>query len=1095
MRSDNPFQPPPQQQYHQKFRTSTLSEVSSPTATITIWTHQDPRTGHRFILWRDIQLVFKNAQYIKNGDALVSFVTDEDFEEISYHPGIILDVVVDHDPEQAQSDSTEPTMIPSQESFSTTTTLNEGEADSIAEDMNRISLSPPMSHQHKPQDPATTTVPEGFVKACFRKLDIEIDNNRVFRAEVALEMMHNRVFREEMTEGVQQVNSRLTIIQKRVESLIRQTYELHEYPIPRLFIVLPKIAIRRRDKLTAKPYMKQFRLFFLCECGEHTKTEGSKIPHEIHLAKHEGYDLDRATEFFEKYGSYVVTIMEMIKFGCSVAGIVVPALVQFKLAERINSVQKNMEFSSSSAGVVVDDMIKYIQDQQNAANNDTLGKSKAKGEEEEDRYGLDRLEVLEGADLRLLESYLRIKDEGRALGNLFRMVTPEGHVKWVCMNHYRENYRTSVMQHLRDTVDANNGSYSEAFGKIQIKLLNALVARQFYEAIVKARGVQELDVTLNWDATLDDLRTFASAVAAASIVNLTIDGRSFKGPSRDFMNSGRRFDPLLQLMFNGRIQSLRIDHCREFYQRIGYPSIVASPLLRVLHLDSMLTPKDKAAFAIFKKILDKSPLLMELTVRSDDFVVVLDTITSSYPNHKLEILHLKSLHLAVSIQFSQGKIQNVKADMRDLNELFGQLQFTTKGILTALRVKCTRIDQSFKVEKVLEHNPNLTDIEVAGEAGVFNEVINIVTKARNVVNSRGFTTSLRQLRLETYNSDNTDGHQGEHNDKVTMTVDFADHSTDVSSSSANVEMRSNLLTDLLEHQGSCIQNLSTNRAFDDRHAAALHKSTESRCSIKTLKLDLTSLTATGLDSVDTIIERSKDLENLVMEFQDLYDRRQQAKAVRSLILHGNLLYGLTLRGHQDALWLVEIGTALPNRSYLSKLQSLRVTCQSTSIPDACATWLAAMLQAPPNLFSTGSSSSHSSTSPTSSRRMSSWSSLREIRIECMTLSSENWALIIRAIDFSALESLNFESSNFEFDQLALLVECIPDHDEIDVPLKALYVKNTSLRSCNISTDLSKDSYTNQESPLKTIEDLQELESKFEEKAPMAQIMGLWPQQS
>ncbi|KAF9364928.1 hypothetical protein BGX34_012035 [Mortierella sp. NVP85] len=1083
-------------EYSQKFRLFTYPGLSSSDE-IAIDTRQDPKTGQRFVLWRDIQLVFRNAQYIRKGGALVSFMTDEDFEDliphrIIYHPGITLDVVVVDSEQPQASSSSNSTSITTPTTTTTASSLYDQRTESITTSVDQLSIATSSLHTTSQGQPEV--MPVEYVKACFQRLDDEMDSNRTFRAEVGIEILQNRVFRAEMIDSVQQVNSRLAILQKRIESLITQTYELHEYPIPRLFIVLPKQATRRRDKLaTRRPFVQHFRLYFLCECGEHTRTEGSKISHEIHLAKHEGYDLDRPTEFFEKYGSYVLTILEMIKFGCSVAGIVVPALGHLKLGDGINQLQKSLDLSQPTAGALVDDMIKFIQDQQNNEDNngDTPPDKPSKNEE---RHGLNRAEVLEGADLRRLESYLNIKDEGRALGNLYRIITPEGHVKWVCVNHYRENYRASVMQQLRDVVHANHGIFSEEFGRIHIQLSTAVVAKQFYEAMVKARGVQELDVKLGWDVTLDDLRTFASAITNASIVNLTINGQSFKGPSRDFINSGRRFDPILLLMFNGRIQSLRVDHCDEFYQRIGSPSTTTSPTLRVLHLDPKLISKDKAPLLVLRKILDKSPLLTDLTVRSDDIAVILDTITKHCPNHKLERLCLKFLGSAVNLQYSQGVIQSVKADVRRMDEITSQMNFVKKGILTAFRVKNVLVGHIQLIKGVLRFNKHLFEIELLGQARMFNELINEVTKARNDIKTEGSATALRQLRLQTDDSSSTDG-QEENHDKVTMTVDFCDHSVDVNSS-ANVEMRSSLLTDLFEHRGSCIQNLSTNRTFDDRHAAALDKSTASQCSIKTLKLDLTSLTSAGLDSVDTIIERSKDLENLVMEFQDLADRTQQAKVMRSLILHGNLLYGLTLRGHQDALWLVEIGNALPNRSYLSKLKSLQVMCQSANIPNSCASWLAAMLQAPPKLSSSfaspspSPSPSSSSTpvtpiSPISSRKMCSWTSLTEVRIEYMVFSPKNWALIITAIDFSALELLSFEYSNFGLEQLTLLVQCIPDHDEVDVPLQALYVKNTPLYHNHKASPENP-----QEN--KTLEDLQELEAKFEEKAPLAHIKDLWP---
>ncbi|KAG0221088.1 hypothetical protein BGX31_010196 [Mortierella sp. GBA43] len=70
----------------------------------------------------------------------------------------------------------------------------------------------------------------------------------------------------------------------RVQALVAQTFELYEYSIPRLFVVL------LQDTSSQDPtnlFSNKFRLYFLCECGGHTKLTDPKVPHDIHLAKHE----------------------------------------------------------------------------------------------------------------------------------------------------------------------------------------------------------------------------------------------------------------------------------------------------------------------------------------------------------------------------------------------------------------------------------------------------------------------------------------------------------------------------------------------------------------------------------------------------------------------------------------------------------------------------------------------------------------------------------------------------------------------------------------------------------------------------------------
>lgn len=87
---------------------------------------------------------------------------------------------------------------------------------------------------------------------------------------------------------------------------------------------LPKV-MRHRDRIL-KPFVQQFRSYILCEYGDHTTSENSNTQFEIHLVKHEGYDLDKPTEFFEKYGPYVLTQMYMDKYVTMATGSIAPTL-------------------------------------------------------------------------------------------------------------------------------------------------------------------------------------------------------------------------------------------------------------------------------------------------------------------------------------------------------------------------------------------------------------------------------------------------------------------------------------------------------------------------------------------------------------------------------------------------------------------------------------------------------------------------------------------------------------------------------------------------------------------------------------------------
>ncbi|KAF9086697.1 hypothetical protein BGX29_001281, partial [Mortierella sp. GBA35] len=77
---------------------------------------------------------------------------------------------------------------------------------------------------------------------------------------------------EEMYRMQQQTIDRLIVAQQRIEAVLVQTYELHEYPIPRLFVILPD-SYETWDLRSL--LLERFRLYFLCECGEECRAGSS----------------------------------------------------------------------------------------------------------------------------------------------------------------------------------------------------------------------------------------------------------------------------------------------------------------------------------------------------------------------------------------------------------------------------------------------------------------------------------------------------------------------------------------------------------------------------------------------------------------------------------------------------------------------------------------------------------------------------------------------------------------------------------------------------------------------------------------------------
>ncbi|KAK3815354.1 MAG: hypothetical protein J3Q66DRAFT_370682 [Benniella sp.] len=85
----------------QAFRARLSSE------TTLIPTRHDNKSGQHIVLWKDVQRCFKDAEYVRDGQEMVLFLTDDEFEDIiplriSHYPGVVLEVVATRD---SQDDS------------------------------------------------------------------------------------------------------------------------------------------------------------------------------------------------------------------------------------------------------------------------------------------------------------------------------------------------------------------------------------------------------------------------------------------------------------------------------------------------------------------------------------------------------------------------------------------------------------------------------------------------------------------------------------------------------------------------------------------------------------------------------------------------------------------------------------------------------------------------------------------------------------------------------------------------------------------------------------------------------------------------------
>ncbi|KAG0221383.1 hypothetical protein BGX31_009934 [Mortierella sp. GBA43] len=827
-------------------------------------------------------------------------------------------------------------------------------------------------------------------------------------------------------------------------AILRQTYELYKHPLPRLFIVLPKTR-----QFSEKPLADDFRLYFLCECGTHTLPENCSTPHEIHLAKHEGYELEEPTKFFEEYGTYLLAMMYMVKCGINAAGMIVPVLAKLDIADDVVENLKDTDHLRKHAKLLVDATIDYLHELENDIEPGT-GLSEYHADS-------DSLEALKGADLRQLESYLKIKDQGCVLGNLYRIVTQDGHVKWVCIDHYRTISKESAIQELRDIVAVNHGVFVEGTGKVEIKIATNTLAKQFYDALIKARVVQELEITLEWDATMEELQALANAVTRASVVHLVLNGTRIKGPALDFGNRSRRFDPIAQLAFNGRVQSLRLRGLEGFFSRVTSPALALTSKFREFSVDSRISHSDKAIKSC-NEFLDHCPSLKRVELRFQKQYPVTKTVGDILGKlRKLKSLMFDRDNFSFAARVSEGNLQDMFLTIERLGSHgLEDFKFIRQSDLTQLHIKYTpqKADETQLVD-VLRHNPRLYALRIGCAESRCLAILHLVISTRAALLQEERPCQLRTFELMDERLIPFE-ERGLYDERTLIhtSLSFAkdslefDMQTWIRLQCKSVVKEEDPITDFVREYGWSIVRLKIPQSFNDCFASTLYDITKEKGS-RLEKVDLYpySLTSRGLDHLDKIIDNSPSL----VGFRLLLKPKNWAAEVEytQLVLtrFGKRVTGLFFLGDTPEKWLPQIASSFPTRSCFPVLTELDLFLDMDTIPSNCVSWIATVVSTPPQHLEYPQQSSTSDvveqpsslTVRGSGTPTAGCTPLVRFTMERVILRPEEWGAVIKALDFSTLEVLSFAISNFSGEQLKLLVDRVPDSANETVPLRMLSV--------------------------------------------------------
>ncbi|KAG0294601.1 hypothetical protein BGZ96_000874 [Linnemannia gamsii] len=290
-----------------------------------------------------------------------------------------------------------------------------------------------------------------------------------------------------------------------VKAGIQALFALPDHSIPRMFIVVPEPTAKYNP---SNMMYRSYRLFFLCECGNSlaaaASTADGGISRTMHFAHHGGYEIRKPQAFIQKYGKHMMKVLDIIQSLATIAS-TIPSI--FNASRLPSDIQKALKATDDNCLPRIKEIADHLENVLKST---------------DDTIDSNHCQVLDGPDLRAVESYLVRKDESRALGNLHRILTPDYKIKWVCDQHVQENARITSLGVLRHAIQTYGGTIDEKRGLVTVRLTSSN-AENFFKIIEEDSLIQELDITLDFRPKTGEIRTLRQHMKSSQVSSLSIN--------------------------------------------------------------------------------------------------------------------------------------------------------------------------------------------------------------------------------------------------------------------------------------------------------------------------------------------------------------------------------------------------------------------------------------------------------------------------------------------------------------------------------------------------------------------------------------------
>ncbi|CAF2107973.1 unnamed protein product [Rotaria magnacalcarata] len=245
---------------------------------------------------------------------------------------------------------------------------------------------------------------------------------------------------------------------------LKLLYALDEFTMPRCFFILPAKECEVNSTKDVKNWLLiHYKLYFLCEC--------SHEPTRMHVAPRGGYSIKNSKEFFQRYEFYLKLTMKIAQILLSAGNLAIP---QLENASTTNNNTVSLEMNTPEYRQDMEQRLKFV----DIVVNQIDGKQTLR----------------QGENLREIQAYLELVDDEHSLGNLHRVVTDDGHVRWVCHEHYDEVNSIDKLSSFINDFKGMGGKFDQKFREADVLGMNVTErnVKMICGALTKGFNIEKL---------------------------------------------------------------------------------------------------------------------------------------------------------------------------------------------------------------------------------------------------------------------------------------------------------------------------------------------------------------------------------------------------------------------------------------------------------------------------------------------------------------------------------------------------------------------------------------------------------------------------